>query len=324
MAYNVGFRTIAGARAESTYGTEIEVNTAVPLVSESLVFTPELTPRETLVGFAGYRSIRKAATVGTGDLVFEHSGILASPILTVGMGLWTDGAPNPDYYDLVDQKTASMTVAFLGDVSNRSCYGLKANTLTFSGTPADGCRITLGSLFQNQTLTSSVNTTGVLQALTLPTDGFAFEQLTIRIADLADAIAGGDAVSIGSYSLVSDWAMEQRQRNSTTRYEPRENGRRNSTLTVTLPFYETNQYDTWWRAQTNLQCDMVWTNGTRTNTLRIPLMQITNVTGTNVDGPGAPSPTVEFRLLVDSGALNVNTNFDFGDNSKTEYRLTEA
>lgn len=322
MAYNVGFRTIAGAKLEATYGTEIEVDAAVPLVSESLVFAPELTPRETLVGFAGYRSVRKAATIGTGDLVFEHSGLLNSPILTVGMGDWTDSTP--DRYDLVDQKTASMTIAFLGDVSNRSCYGIKANTFTLSGTPADGCLITLGCLFQNQTLVSTENDTTILEALTLPTDGFAFEQLTIRIADLTDAIAGGDAVSISSYSLVSDWAMEQRQRNSTTRYEPRENGRRSSTLTVTLPFYETNQYDTWWRAQTNLQCDMVWTNGTRTDTLRIPLMQITNLTGTNVDGPGAPAPTVEFRLLVDSGALNINTNFDFGPTTKTEYRLSEA
>lgn len=322
MAFNVGFKTIAGVEVESVYGTEIQVTASLPIVSESLLFAEELTPRETLVGFSGYRGIRKAATIGSGDVVFEHTADLDNPVLVAGMGLWTNGTP--DIYSLVDQKTSSITLALRRDISNAVYTGIKANTFTLNGTPADGCRVTLGTFFQSRLYNTIINTNTILNALPLPGNGYNFEQVTMRIADLADALAGGDAVDIGEYTLTSTWNMEQRRRNSTTLYEPRENGRRLSTLSVTLPFDETDIWETRRTAQTNLQADIAWNNGTVTQTLRIPLMQVTNVTGRNIAGPGAPSPTVEFTILVDTDALNAFTGFTFGSSTLKEYNLSEV
>jgi hypothetical protein len=260
--------------------------------------------------------------VGSGEVVFEHAGSLENPILVAGMGLFVNGTP--DMYQLVDQKTASMTLAILRDVSVATYIGIKAGTLTFTGTPADGCRISMATFFQNRIYTSSLNTSGVLGALALPGSGYNFEQCVIRIADLADALASPDALDIGEYTLASDWAYEQRRRNSTTLYEPRENGRRTSVLTITLPFDETDIWETRRTAQTNMQADLVWANGTVTQTLRIPLMQVTNVTGRNISGPGAPSPTVEFTLLVDDGGLNAFAGMTFGASTNTEYNISEV
>lgn len=325
MAENVGFKSFGAVKIEAVVGTAIAADRLVTILSSNLVLNANIRPSPGLLGIGGQYGTQAPPPTGSGTISLLDDLTLQNPILEQAFGLFVNGTP--DRYDVVDQTTTALTFALERPLAVEEYAGLQINQLELLGNPADGCSVNLDCFFRAKSNVSVVNTHATLSALLTadpPGAELLFDDVVIRLADLADALAGGDAVQVLSYSLSMNRNMEQRLVNSLTPLAARENAKRTTTLTLTLPYDSTLQHEAWWRAQTNLQADITWTLGGITRTLPIPLCRITNVTGRDVPGEGANSPVLTITPLVDLSDLNTNAGFDFGQASRIEMRMTEV
>jgi hypothetical protein len=315
-----GFQSILAVKAETAWGTVIAADTKLPFISEDFTETFAHLPNEMLTGAgARARAFQGARTV-QGGFVAYWTYALAQPLLKAFFGLHTVNASADDSYDMQETlDNDSMTVAIEKSVSVHEYAGFKVNELMLSGSPTDGVRIAANGFAKSRSLASVTNTTATLAALADPANYIQMHQLVLRLADCADALAGGDAISVASFELSLTRNLEPALVNSQLPLEALENGRREGTLTLEIPRYTADTFLTWHSSHTLLQCDMVFTSGALVKTIRMPQLTVVSVPA-NISGPGLVPLTVTLALANNLNNENALTGMTFDP----EIRITEA
>jgi hypothetical protein len=230
------------------------------------------------------------------------------PLLEQFFGTWTDGDPNEDFYtmdDIIDGK--GLTVAINKGVSVHEFAGVKVGSWTLSGSPADAVRWSADVFAQSRSLTSVTNTSAVLAALGEPGDPMQFHDLTLRIGDQANDLASGDDVDVENFSLQINRNMIQKQVNSTTLLEARENAFQDGTLTIQLPLYDSDQFITWHANHTPLQASLIFSAGGNTKYINLPQLLVVQANPV-FSGPELVGYSVPLSLHHNLGGSNGNTD----------------
>lgn len=317
-----GFRSSLGIGLESTWGTAVEVDEKLAYISETFSQQFAHNANDALVGSgAALRSLQGTRDVPGGFVAYWTYG-LAQSLLTHYFGVLTEEASANDHYDMQDEVDGTgLTVAIPKRVSVHEFAGFKPSELVISGTPTDGVRIAATGMARSRSLTSSTNTQSVLDALTPPaaTAYMQYYHLVLRVADLADALASGDAVSLGSYTLNLNRNHEASLVNSQFILEPKENNKRLGSLVLDIPRYEADTFLSWHDNHTILQADLTFTSGALSKIIRLPQLLVVSAPP-NVSGPGFVPLTITLSLHGNADNANANTGFTFAE----EIRIFEA
>jgi hypothetical protein len=315
-----GFQHIMGIKAETTLGTVVAVDKKVAYISDTLDQQYQHIQNQALLGTgAPKNSIQSTRQVG-GSFQTYWTYALIDPLLKQFFGTHTVNASGDDHYAMdenIDGK--GLTIAINKQVSVHEYAGFKLGEMTISGSPTDGVRLGFSGFGMARSLASATNTANVLAALAETSNEMQFHDLTLRIGDLADALAAGDNVQVSGFSLTINRSLKQDQVNSNTLLEALEDGFRTGSLSITLPRHTTDQFITWHTAHTVLQAELAFDNGTDPyKKIRLPQIQVVSApipTG----GPGLLPATIMFSLHNNLDNANTQT----GMTHDQEIRIVE-
>jgi len=306
MAIAHGFSAILGVGSEVTLGTPVAATDKVCFISETLQENIVEVLNNAICGTA-VRDIGQPGTkIIEGGFVYPWTVDLGSIPLQKFFGTYSTDTP------AVGQNTYSLdnsidgdgyTVAIDKQVSVYEFAGFKGSTLTISGNPGDGIRISIDGFAVNLDLDSVLNTSGTLQALAEGGFILLFQDATFRLGDLADALQASDAIDVSEFSIEINRQLEPVEVNSHQRTEALENGFRESTLTFTVPQYQSDFIVDAHRNHTQLQFDIVITNGASVKTIQGPRLVVTEYSN-SVGGPEFLTLEVTCQLLPDSNGAN--------------------
>jgi hypothetical protein len=332
MPTNIGFLSVLGAKLEAVFNTAIAVDRAFYAISDSLVNTPTLTFSPGLIGYGAQHRTVRGPSQRQGAITVLHDLGGNNPFFRQCFGAYTAAEPGPDppaapaYYSIVDLTDGiGLTVAISEQLGVREHTGLKISQLQMTGSPGDGCRLAASTTFyRGYDLASAVNTPPVLDALTLPDPELVFDEVEIQIGDLTDPLAAGDAKDVTAYTFTFNRNLQQRVVNSLVPSEAKENDKRIVQLTLSVPYYATQQWHTWRDTQTPLQGKVIWASGGASQTLLLPSMSVAAVGNDTIANAGAPSPQITLNIYSDFQGLNSHPEMAFGATDKREFRLVEV
>ena len=207
------------------------------------------------------------------------------------------------------QITATASIFVSGDVGKYIHIGTEARIIsvvnasdTITVTPAFSSTPSKNDTF----VITAINSEGSLDLLpdTIP-ELMTFNQMTFRIGDHSDALGDGDRVCISSFelslnnNLTSDEQASPCAENSDakTQIQPVRNGFREVTLSIEMPRYNADTFQTWKAANTALQSDIIFTDGTSSFKIFLPNLEIID-SGAALAGAGAVKQTVTFKALA--------------------------
>jgi hypothetical protein len=310
MAVSRGFQGIAGVAKESTLGTAAAATAKLPLISETFSASNAHIQNAALVGAAARKRAIKGARSVPGAVTAYLTYDLQHPVLERFCGTFVDDVGG-DYYRMDDTTDGKgLTLAIDKQVSVHEFAGVKFSELVLSGSPADAVRVTATGMGTARSLTSVTNTAVTLAALDEPGDEIQYHELTLRIGDLANALASGDDVDVENFSLRINRQLIQKQVNSLTLLEARENGFQEGNLTIQLPLYDSNQFLTWHDTHTTLQATLTFTDGTSTKEVRLPQLLVVHALP-QLSGPELVGYSVELSVHANADGANSQTGFDF-------------
>jgi hypothetical protein len=318
-----GFSSIMGAGEEVTLGTPVAATQKVCYIEESIDETINEILDNSLCGTAA-RSIGQSGTriieggfsfplrVDTQDLILKRFfGVLS--IDTPGAGTNT--------YELQNEIDGEgLTIAIDKTISVFEWSGYKTSSFTMTGNPSDGIVIAADGFAKSLDLSSVLNTSATLAALGEPGFFYTFQNAVVRIGDLVDALAAGDAFEISDFSIELNRGLEPVEVNAQDRTEALENAFRESTFTITVPQYQSDFFIDAHRAHTSLQCDIVMTNGSNSKSVFMPLLIVTDYSA-NVGGPEFVTHEVTMQIIPDPGGSNA---FMTLQNTASELEIQET
>lgn len=139
-----------------------------------------------------------------------------------------------------------------------------------------------------------------------------FSNGVFRIADQADALAGGDAIGWESFEIVIDRMYKADDYTNEQIYaiEPVPGDFREVSMSFAIPRYEAAIDDivTWKGADTPLQADLTFTRGAETFVLELPELRVTDGFGVNIDGPAPLRQEGSLRAFLnqDNAYMSIN------------------
>lgn len=331
-----GFDVRAGIKLQSAFNTALAVDTILPFLSETINRNRPPIARNYLSGISGRKApdfpVEHCAGDLSGEMVIDE--IATDPIGfehillgALGSNTWQIAESSNRY--IVADNLDSFTIAFLkrGSIIWEN-IGCMVNTLELTGSAADQvCTWNAGIIGYKQLLTGDagiVNLSSTFDGLTPANEPSRalFSDLVIRVADTADALAAADQINVSEFSLSINNNLEDPvfatpdNSTHTTGEFPMEfirNGLREVILNLTLPRYETEDYYANLLAADTLQADLIWTVGSYSINVFLPLVKVV--------GPSAPVSGAEvyphnFTLEAHynkSGAVAQNTVMKFLD-----------
>ena len=326
MATGQGYASRCALGVESTWGTGVAVSELIPFTSESINRVIAQLESEYLDGNAGRRSLTNSVVSPAGDLECElvwdeiATAIVGiERLLTGGLGTGTWDAVNSlTQFTLANTISRSYTLAFNKSVSVWESLGAKINTLKISGSAGEKVMLSAGIMAKNLLRTGDAGITNAAAALTslapanIP-QNIVFDDCVFRLADQANAIAGGDAFAIDSFEVNVNNNFSEHQFSTTDAtvtsalysHEFLRNGRRETTLSITMPRYTADTIFTWLNSGTALQADLIFTSGSYIFTILLPNIKVTGDPTAPVSGPELIAPSFNFTCL-----LNPGTNTD--------------
>ena len=321
MPTNIGFLSVLGAKLEATFNTAIAVDRAFYAISDSLINTPTLTFSPGLVGYGAQHRTVRGPSQRQGAITVLHDLGEQNPFFQQAFGAFAAGT-----YSIVDLTDGvGLTVAIREQLGVREHTGLKISQLQMTGSPGDGCRLVASTTFyRGYSLTSTVNTPAILDALALPDPELVFDEVDIQIGDLTDPLAVGDNRDVMSYTFTFNRNLEQRVANSLVPYEAKENDKRTVTLAISVPYYDTKQWHDWRDTQTPLQGKVIWASGGASQTLLLPYMSVAAIANDTIANAGAPSPEITLNCYADFLGVNEAPEMAFGAATKREFQLVEV
>ena len=312
MAGNLGADTQFGIGLESTWDTAVAVTQKAPVLSNGLDRPVTNNPSTILCGTPARGRARRSSFVPAGSLNFQWTYDLQQVWIEHLCGTFTnETTPTLDHFDVDDRVTSSLTLAEIkrsGVVHEYS--GIMINTATLTGNVADGMRWALDCLYGSRAITGTTNNSAAIEALSALGDEILYEELTVRVGDLANALAGSDVVEPTDIEVVFNWNRKHDFVTSRTPLQPEQNGFRDVTVRLTFPRIETDQYITWMDAGTLVQMDMDWTDGTEQKVIRFPVGRVSAAPQTT-DGPELQPMTIEFMFENNVNDANTQTGFTF-------------
>jgi hypothetical protein len=330
MPTNIGFLSVLGAKLETTFNTAIAVDRAFYAISDSLINTPTLTFSPGLVGYGAQHRTVRGPSQRQGAITVLHDLGVNNPFLRQCFGAYAAADPGPPvvpaHYSIVDLTDGiGLTVAIREQLGVREHTGLKISQIQMTGSPGDGCRLVASTAFyRGYSLTSTVNTPAILDALALPAPELVFDEVDVLIGDMTDPLAVGDNRDVMAYTFTFNRNLEQRVANSLVPYEAKENDKRTVQLVISVPYYDTKQWHDWRDGQTPLQGKVIWTSGGASQTLLLPYMSVAGIANDTIANAGAPSPEITLNVYADFTGLNPNPEMAFGEATKREFQLQEV
>jgi len=308
MAYkNIGYQGICGARLQAAYRTALVVTDKIPFTSENLIDEYIRLKAEWLDGHAGLKSNEQGPKMVKGsvnvDMVYDERNGDVTPNLFVGTDLFLAAAMGDETWDavnlsnqitLTEDVDAAITIALLkGSVGTNLLWeflGCKCGSFSLEGQSGQNSHIkgVFEWICYNLKRSSCVNTSTDLT--TLPSavpNRVLFGDGVFRIGDISDALAVGDKIPFTKFSFKCNnnltdtefaTAENSGHTDDTLILESLRNGFRESTFNFTLPRYNSTVLQAAYEANTPLQADLVFTNGTKKFILYLPHLVITKFT----------------------------------------------
>lgn len=258
---------------ESAWGTNPgSGQIKLPLVSETLTRNLDMIEQTLKNGYTAAR--RKPLQVYekvAGSTVFELDYHNCGSIFEAAFGTDTSGV-----FTFADELTKSMTLIIdKGGVQRYTYLGGMINTMRLRTSAANPkALLECDWVFKSA---SRADTALPSASLTTPEYKVLHNQLVFRIADCADALASGDALTITELVLTIENNLKIDQFGSGSAYiiQPVRQNQRKVSLEITVPRYENSDEIlailTAADAHSALQADATWTGSSpRTCTLKLP------------------------------------------------------
>lgn len=331
MATGIGLTSRCAIGVESTWGTGIAVSELIPFSSESINKT--ITQLESLYldGYAGRRRITNSTVKVAGTLAAEliwdeiTTGIIGVERLIKGaLGSAARDAGNSlNKYYCDEALDESYTLAFNKQVSVWEAQGTKISKLTISGKAGDKVLISADIMSRNLYRTGDAGIVNASAAITgispavIPIN-VMFDDLVIRVADQANALATGDRFAIDSFELVVDNRPSEHTFSSPDAtvtdalytHEFLRDNFRLVELSISLPRYTTDQFFTWLNSETALMADLKFASGSYQFNILLPNIKMKGDPAANIGGPTLVAPKYNFACLRNGGT---NTYLPFQD-----------
>jgi len=323
------------AAKETTWGTGVAGTDVIFFTSENLKKDIQYNQSNALTGRVGRNQAVKSVIAASGPVGGEvvYDTIAGAPygwelFLLAAMGgtaTW-DAANSLNKYSMSDDVDTSLTIALDKQVAVWEMQGAKCSDFSIKG--ALGQLTTWqGNYIGKQTLitgdTGIVNTAASIAALAPTGDpvNAVLQDAIVRIGATGSALAAADQAEINEFDLQINHALRgptyatpanTGHTDAQFSLESRRDGYREVSILFTVPEYSANQIFTWAGADTTLQCDIKYTNGTNEFNIYVPKAKITE--SPEVPTDGAATPSYQFRLtaLVNGG---FNTDMTFTDAS---------
>ncbi len=327
MGTGLGIKGIMGLAKQAAYITGVDATDKVPFLSESMELQNENLMHEYLYGGAATPDTQRVFQPAGGSIecvipYTQKSGaayVSSTLLIALAMGgaAWHAGSSS-NLISFVDDLDVSGTMAFDKGMSSTNTWefiGCMINSLTIAGNAGEFVTLSVESQASQFAFSGPTgNTPTELQAL--PTDLpvlVMFSDLTFRIGDQAGALASTDNCAISSFSLVCNNNLTDAQQatpddtncldyahtDPLAPIKPARNGFRETTLEITIPRYEGDEYLTFESAETRLQASLSFADPSGTGYLFnifLPHLKILKVSAP-VQGPEAIEQTVSFRVL---------------------------
>ena len=311
----LGAETLTGAALQPSLGTAVAATNKLKLISNGLDVDTEQKVDETLCDNAGRDLPRKGTDVLGGPLVEELQYDAQSILLEQAFGDFQVNAGD-DTYEVISRTATQLTVAsLLHDSVVHEYDDIRTNNLQITGTPDDDIRIVANTFGGQRTRTGTVNTPASLRLLPDPGVTVRFNEMRLRIGDLADALGASDEwqEQVNAFTIDFNRNMVQNRVGSEFPATATENGKRDVTFSITLVQFDTELFIDWKENRTNIQAELHFAEfgGTRTKTFRFPVGRVT-VAPKNIAGPALQSTTIEMMFALNKGR-NAFTDFDFAN-----------
>ena len=282
MALGTGYKIKCGIAKESIYGTLVAPTEVVPILpGESFNKSFTFAEQEMLKAKNAREVPDIIANVVNGSVSFEanYQEVDLFWALALG-GVCTISGSGP--YDhsipIAEDIERSLSLHMEKDVNVFSFAGVKINTLTFTFAP-DTSPATMDLDFVAKTLTQDTTHRAALAALNdQEKPRLLFHQALVRLGEDDDALASPtDDICVSNFVFTLNENLVVDQRCTTTGkdiLEPLRHGRRDLTITMTIPRYDSDQLRTWQTGETNLQMDVVFTSGNYSFSMEMPTLRI--------------------------------------------------
>ena len=318
MATGQGFAGICGLSSEATYRTALAPDELCPFISEGFSKEFERIAQDYMIGKAGASVDDQAPGQVVGaplsvPIVYDTiTGAIFGVDLLFGLALGSGAyASNRSEYSFTAQIDESATISFDKQVSVHEVVSAKVATMEITGSSGGDLRANFTFNAHNLRVTGDAGIVVVVGDLTglAPTvqpEKALFSDLTVRIADDANALAAGDKIKINNFTLslnnnLSDPTFSTPENSghtdSSLSEEYERNGFREVTLSIELPRYEADTFLTHLKNDEKLTADIVATDGSDEFSILIPTLKVTDWKG-NIDGPDLMPVTVEFMLFL--------------------------
>lgn len=288
------------------WGTEAASYELCQFVSESLSEKPESVFLNAM-GAPGQKPSEKGMIVVTGDIVIKADYYNALGILLkAAMGSESSGV-----YDLTDELTTSFSLKIQKTDTGKlwTYLGCKVSSLKISGNAKDQFIIATATIVAKSKSVGAgtISETFTSESLTL------MSQLTARLADRADALAGGDAVQITDWELTLDNNIkgDDAVGGSHNILEPLRNGHRKVSATMTIPRIPSDVYAGYQQNRTPLQCDLKFDDGTKKLEIEIPYLILSDGGDSPISGPEIIPGGFTFDCYVNSTAIMGDVDEEF-------------
>ena len=304
----IGTKSKMAGVAETTFGTPLLVTTLIPFVEETLTADYAQDPDPTLCGVAAPQAPEQGVLNTAGGWTEMWKFTDSNLSLKRFFGQYNAAGANPANYTLLedlDQMGATYAIDKIVDMWVFSGY--KPNVLTISGSPGDNVRLAYEGFATSLAIdpSSPLNNRARLDSLGVFTEAnIRHRHLTLLIGDYDDALASPDEFFVSSFTLTCNRALETDEVNDEFLQEAIANGWRETSFQIAIPRYQDNVFRSWHANHTDLQATLVFVNGTKSKTIYLPRMQVSQVP-LNVSGPGRSPLNVSFTC-------HPNVDNDFG------------
>ncbi len=302
MSAGTGILAKCGIGSVATWGeTWNAVTDLIPFTSESIEKMIARIEDASLTGIGGQKKGDAGLITVEGDLEGELDYYNWGKILEAALGSVAAGV-----YDITDSLDKIIRMEFEKTVSRWRIGSAKIDKIAISGSKGEVLKITATVAGQDISRTStafpSISLSGTSRVL--------FNDGTFKFADTADALASGDTVGLESFELTLERNLKTDDYTNQARtiLEPKVSGFRNVGLRVKLPRYEADTWINWKDNGTDIQGELSFTDGTKTLTIQLPQMLITEGFDVNVGGPElmAQEGTIKCYVNTDNSYMSVS------------------
>jgi hypothetical protein len=328
MATGIGSKTKGGWGKETTWSTGVAITELIPYLSEDITEDIAILADEYHRGSPMLANYQPSSRTCTGSLVCEGvydtiagdiiglGGLLRS---VFGAATW-QLTPTTVEYEPSTDLDESATIAFEKNVSVWELAGGKFASMEITGNAQGKIQFSFnvtGYQLRRTGDVGIVNTSSTFTGLAPTTNPelIAFDHLIVRVADQGAALDSADQINVSSFTLTfennligSEFATPISTGDALYTLEPIRTGKRNVTLSLTIPRYTADTVFTDFKANTAKQADLKFTGASSSYEFNIflPNVRIEEPVAP-VTGPEIVQQTYNLKAL-DNNAGTINTN----------------